>query len=316
MGQLGRLLLRRVTQAVVTALLVSTVCFAALQLLPGDLALQAAAARYGEDRLTTADIDVLRQASGFDRPVAVQYARWLGRLAAGDFGRSLLTGRPALAMLAPRLSVTGTVGGTAAVLALLLAVPLGVAAGLSAGGWLDRGVAALAALTASTPTFVVGTLLVSLLAVRLQWLPAAGAGSTAHLVLPAATLALALLPGLTQVVRHGVASAAHAPYTAFALMRGVSRWATALHVAGRPACLPVVAYLPVLAMHLIEGFVTVELVFNLDGVGVLLVRSVLGRDLPVVMAAAIAFVLLVAVANAAADMLLRLLDPRPTPAMA
>ncbi len=311
MGRLAQPLLRRAGQALLTAVLVATLCFAALHVLPGDLALQAAAARYGEDRLTTANVELLRQEAGLDQPVAAQYARWLVHLAEGDFGRSLLTGQPVRSVLAPRLWVTAVVGCGAAVLAMLAALPLGIAAGLAAGQWLDRAVAVLAALTASTPTFVAGSLLVALLAVRLQWLPAAGTASAAHLVLPSATLALSLLPGLTRVVRHGVASAAHAPYTAFARMRGVSRWAIAVSVAGRPACVPVVAYLPVLAMHLIEGFVTVELVFNLDGVGGLLVRSLLGRDLPVVMAAAIAFVLLVAAANALADVLLRLLDPRP-----
>lgn len=169
----------------------------------------------------------------------------------------------------------------------------------------------LAAATASAPTFVVGTLLVAVLAVRLRWLPTSGAGSFAHLILPAASLALSLLPGLTRVIRHAVAGVARAPYTIFARMRGIAVWRIALQVAGRPALIPIVAYLPVLAMQLIEGFVTIELVFNLDGVGTLLVRSLLGRDVPVVMGAGIAFVLLLAVANTLADVLLRLLDPRP-----
>lgn len=293
------------------AALVATGCFAGVQALPGDLALHAAAARYGEDRVTAGNVELLRRQAGLDQPVMAQYAAWMGRLALGDPGRSVLTGKPVLDELAPRLGVTLQVGAAAAVLTLLLALPLGIAAGLTPGGQVDRGVAVLAALVASVPSFVAGTLLVALLAVRLRWLPTSGMGPPAHLVLPAVTLALALLPGLARVVRHAVAGAAHAPYTVFARMRGVPGWQVALHVAARPALVPVAAYLPVLAMNLIEGFVTVELVFNLDGVGTLLVRSLLGRDLPVVMGAGIAFVLLMAAANALTDVLLHLLDPRP-----
>jgi peptide/nickel transport system permease protein len=103
---------------------------------------------------------------------------------------------------------------------------------------------------------------------------------------------------------------AHADYTVFARMRGISVLSVAWHVAARPALVPVVAYMPVLAMHLLEGFVTVELVFNLDGIGTLLVRALLGRDLPVVMGAGMAFVGLLMVANMVADILLRMLDRR------
>lgn len=311
MDRLIRPLLWRLGQAVVMAGLVATACFAGLQALPGDLALHAAAARYGDDRVSAGNVELLRRHAGLDRPVAEQYAAWMGRLALGDPGRSLLTGKPVLEELAPRLGVTLRVGGAACVLALLIALPLGIAAGLAPGGRVDRGVAVLAALLASAPTFVAGTLLVALLAVRLRWLPTSGTGTAAHMVLPAATLALTLAPGLTRVARHAVAGVARAPYVVFARMRGVPGWQVALRVAARPALLPVAAYLPVLAMHLIEGFVTVELVFNLDGIGTLLVRSLLGRDLPVVMGAGIAFVALMAAANALTDLLLRLLDPRP-----
>ena len=309
-------LLRHLAQAAAVSLMVATLCFAALHALPGDLAMHAAAARTGDGRVTAANVEQMRRLAGLDRPLAVQYAAWIGRLLAGDAGRSLLTGRPVLAELAPRLAVTLAIGGLAILLALALSAPLGALAGLHPGGRLDRAVLVVAAVAASTPSFVAGTLLVALLSVRLHWFPTSGAGSAAHDVLPTLTLALALLPGLTRVVRHAVAGVATAPYTVFARMRGISWARIALHVAGRPALIPVVAYLPVLAMALIEGFVTVELVFNLEGMGTLLVRALLGRDLPVVMGAGIAFVLLLAAANVVTDLLLAWLDPRAAPAPA
>jgi len=316
MGRVIRTVLERLGQAAIVAALVATACFAALQALPGDLALYAAAARYGDDRVSAANVDLLRHEAGLDRPMAAQYAAWMRQFAAGDLGRSLLTGKPVVQELAPRLAVTLRVGGWAALLALLLALPLGVAAGLRPGATVDRMVAAVAALLASVPTFVAGTLLIALLAIRLRWLPPTGSFSVAGMVLPATTLALALVPGLARVARHAVVGVVGAPYTVFARMRGVPGWQIALWIAARPALVPVVGYLPVLAMQLLEGFVTVELVFNLDGIGTLLVRALLGRDLPVVMGAGIAFVLLLAAANVVADLLLRLLDPRPPAAAA
>ncbi len=300
----------RLLQAALVALAVATLCFAALQAMPGDLALRVAAARYGEDQLSNAMIDDVRHAAGLDRPVLVQYADWLGAVATGRFGRSLVTDRPVLAEIAPRLAVTLLVGGLGMLVSLALAVPAGVAAGCMAGSRLDRAAASVAAALASVPSFVLGSLFAAVLAVRLHWLPVAGSDTTASLILPSVALGCALAPGLSRVVRHGVAAAASAPYTRFARMRGVARWRVAFGVAARPALVPTLAYVPVLAMQFLEGFVAIELVFNLDGIGSLLVRSLLARDIPVVMAAGIILALMLAVVTAMTDIALRLVDPR------
>jgi peptide/nickel transport system permease protein len=300
----------RLLQALLVALAVATLCFAALQAMPGDLALRVAAARYGEDRLSNAIIDDVRHAAGLDRPVLVQYADWLGAAATGRVGRSLVTDKPVLEEIAPRLTVTLLVGGLGMLVSLALAVPAGVAAGCMAGSRLDRAAASAAAALASVPSFVLGSLFVAVLAVRLRWLPVAGSDTAASLILPALALGCTLAPGLSRVVRHGVAAAAAAPYTRFARMRGVGRLRAAFGAAARPALAPMLAYFPVLAMQFLEGFVAIELVFNLDGIGSLLVRSLLARDIPVVMAAGIILALMLAVVTAITDIALRLLDPR------
>ena len=307
-----RPLVLRLLQAALVALAVATLCFAALQAMPGDMALRVAAARYGEDQLSDAMIEEVRHSAGLDRPVLVQYADWLAAVATGRLGRSLATDRPVLEEIAPRFRVTLVVGALGMLVALALAVPVGVAAGCMASSRLDRAAASAAALLASVPSFVLGSLLVAALAVRLHWLPVAGDDTAASLVLPAVALGCAMAPGLSRVVRHGVAAATAAPYTRFALMRGVGRWRVALGVAARPALGPMLAYFPVLAMQFLEGFVAIELVFNLDGVGSLLVRSLMARDIPVVMAAGIVLAMGLAVVTAATDIALRLVDPRPT----
>jgi peptide/nickel transport system permease protein len=305
-----RPVLLRLLQAAVVAVAVATLCFVALQAMPGDLALRVAAARYGEDQLSNALIDQVRHAAGLDRPVLVQYADWLGAAASGRVGRSLVTDRPVMQEIAPRLHVTLAVGGLGALLAVALALPAGIASGVAAGSRLDRAVASAAALLASVPSFVLGSLLVALLAVRLHWLPVAGSDTAAALLLPAVALGCAMAPGLSRVVRHAVATAAAAPYTTFARMRGAGRWRVAIGVAARPALVPILSYVPVLAMQFLEGFVAIELLFNLDGIGLLLVRSLLARDIPVVMTAGILLALMLAAVTAATDVALRLADPR------
>ena len=168
----------------------------------------------------------------------------------------------------------------------------------------------LAALLASTPSFVLGGLLVAVLAVRLRWFPVAGDATPLHLVLPTLTLGGALAPGLARVVRHCVAEALGAYATTFARTRGIGAWQIALFVAGRPALVPVAAYLPVLAMQVLEGFIAIELLFNLDGIGLLLRRSLLARDIPMVAGIGIALAALLAACTVIADLALRILDPR------
>ncbi|MCQ4162040.1 ABC transporter permease, partial [Roseomonas sp. GC11] len=186
----------RLAQALLVALVVGTLCFAALHALPGDLALRVAAARFGEDRANPAMVEALRAAAGLDRPLWQQYAAWLLDLARGRLGASLLTGRPVWEEIAPRLALTLHVGGLALLLALLLALPAGALAGWRPGGLWDRVVTALAAFFAALPSFALGGVLVAVLAVRLRWLPVTGGTSPAAALLPVLTLAAALAPGL------------------------------------------------------------------------------------------------------------------------
>lgn len=306
---LGALLVR-LTQSALVGLTVATICFAAVEAMPGDQAVRVAIARYGENGLNAATLASARSAAGLDRPVIVRYADWIGAAARLQFGRSLVTGRPVRDEVASRMRVTLLVGAFGLAVALLSAVPAGIAAGLGPGGATDRAVASGAAALASVPGFAMGSLLVAAFAVRLHWLPAAGDGTVLSLLMPAISLGLTLTPGLAHVVRHGVTAVSGAPYTVFARMRGVPRWRVAVQVAARPALVPILAYAPVLAMQVLEGFIAIELVFNLDGMGLLLLRALLARDVPVVMGAAVLVSLLLGLAVALADACLLLADPR------
>lgn len=308
--RLIRALLAQLLQTALVGLVVATICFAAVEAMPGDAAVRIAIGRYGENGLNAATLASARSAAGLDRPVLARYADWIADAARLRFGRSLISNRPVLDEVVPRMRVTLLMGGFGLLVAAVASIPAGVVAALRPGGRIDRAVTTAAVLLSSVPSFALGAMLVAVFAVRLRWLPAIGNGTALSLVMPSAALGLALTPGLARVMRHGVATVTGAPFTVFARMRGIARWKVALRVAARPALIPVLAYVPALAMQVLEGFIAIELVFNFDGMGLLLLRSLLARDVPVVMGASVLVTALLGLTVALADACLLLADPR------
>jgi peptide/nickel transport system permease protein len=304
-----RPLLARSLEVVAMMLLVACLCFAAQQALPGDAALQVAVARQGE-AVSAAGIAQARRDAGFDRPVLAQFGTWLGRLARLDLGTSLVSRRPVRQELAARAGRTLLVGGLALLGGLLIALPLGGVAGLRPHGLADLVVTAGAALFTALPAFLVGLLLVALLAVRLGWLPAAGTGTGLHLVLPTLTLALGFAAPLSQVVRNAVSAAWGGFAVTFGELKGLSRWRSGLRHGLRNAAIPVTVAFGLRCAAVLEGFVVVETLFNIPGLGELLVKSLLSRDIAVIQGAALLFGLIYGVAGLAIDAACLALDPR------
>jgi peptide/nickel transport system permease protein len=306
----ARILAARLLQAVATALVLATLCFAFVHALPGDAALRIAAARMGEDRLTEAAVARIRQEEGLDRPLLLQYAHWVGRLAQGDFGRSLVTRQPVLDTLFEHARFTLGLGLAGWALSYLLALPIGVAAGMRPGRWLDRATQGLAVLLASTPTFLIGIGLISVFALSLRWLPPAGYRTGWHMVLPALTLALGLAAYSVRVIRNAVVDVRAAFFMTFAEMRGLSPAGAFRRHGVRNAAVPVVTFMALQMGYVVDGFVVIETLFNYPGLGDLLVRSLLARDIPMIMGAGILIGLMFALANLVADLACFWLDPR------
>lgn len=310
MTPIGRIVTGRLAQALLTAWVLATVCFAMVHALPGDTALRIAEARVGHDRMTADITDRIRAETGLDRPLALQYAAWMGRLATGDLGRSLVTGRPVAEELADRGRYTLSLGLVGWCLAYALALPLGLYAGFRPGSLVDRATTLVAVGLASLPTFLVGVGLISLFAVALNWLPPAGYRTTAHIVLPAVTLALGLAAYSVRIVRAAVVEVRTAFFMTFARIKGLDA-VTAFRRHGlRNAAIPVTTFAALQFAYMIDGFVIVETLFNYPGIGDLLVKSLLARDVPVIMGAGLAVGFLYAVVNLVADLLCLKLDPR------
>lgn len=305
-----RVALARLGQAAMVAVVLATVCFGFVHALPGDAALRIAAARMGEDRLTPETVARLRVEEGLDRPVLDQYAAWMGRLARGDLGRSLVTRRPVAVELAEHARYTLLLGVTGWLLSYALALPLGVAAGLRPGGAVDRVTQAVSVVLASTPAFLIGLVLIAVFALSLRWLPPAGFRTTAHMILPAATLALGMAAYSARVVRNAVVDVRGAFFLTYAQVRGLGPGAAFRQHGVRHAAIPVVTFMALQIGFIVDGFVVVETLFAYPGIGDLLMRSLLARDVPMVMGAGILIGLLFALANLLADLACLWLDPR------
>lgn len=310
MGGLIRALGARALQAVLVALVVALACFAMVQALPGDAAFRIAAGRYGIDGVSGAAADLVRAELGLNAPWWQRLGFWLAGLATGDLGRSLVSGDRVVDELGVYLGHTILLAVAALALSVLVGLPLGAWLGGRAGSAADRAGLAVSVVLRALPGFVVGVALILVFAVGLGWLPAAGVGGWRELILPAATLAIGLAAVSSRVTRDAVAGAMYAPAAEFARHKGVPEPAVRRRHVWRNAAVPVIAYLGVQLVSLVEGVVIVETLFAWPGIGHALVHAVVARDVPMLQGTALAMGLCFVALNALVDLAVLAIDPR------
>ncbi|WP_235962566.1 ABC transporter permease [Jannaschia marina] len=302
---LGDLVLRALVVLTGTAL----ATFALLWHAPGDPALAIAVARY-DTHVPVEVLERIRAEAGLDAGFWRAFRAWIGPLLTGDLGHSSVTGRPVWPELRAALlhTLPLAVGGLA--IGIGLAAPLAWLATRRPGGWLDRGAVALASVGAAVPSYWLGLLLILLFAIHLGWLPAMGARSPAHAVLPALTLGLGVAASLTRILRSGLLEARGQPFLPALRRRGVPPGEIArAHVAPH-AAIPVVTVLGLELAFLLEGAVIVEVIFARPGLGSFLVEAIAQRDFPKVQAVVLFAAVLFVCVNLAIDLIYRSLDPR------
>lgn len=303
--------LRRALSAVVVMAGAGFVTFALMWLAPGNPAATLAFARFGgEGSADPAVLSAIAAELGLERGFARAFGDWALGVVRLDFGRSFVSGRPVTEEFATALRHTLPLAGMAIAMALALAVPMALLAARRPGGWLDSGLVALASLGAAAPPFWLGLMLIVAFAVTLGWLPAFGTGGLAHLVLPAATLAVGLVASLMRILRAGLISARQAPFVRALRTRGVSgRELAALHLAPH-AAIPFITMLGLEVAFLIEGAVIVEVIFARPGVGTFLVEAVRARDFPRIQVFVMFSALLFVTVNLCVDLICAAIDPR------
>ena len=252
----------------------------------------------------------LREELGLDRSVAVQYWRFLEGLTRLDLGRSTMSRAPVVEELRPRLPVSLTLALASMGIAVVVGVLLGVVAALRRRTWVDYLAMSVSVAGLSTPTFVLGLLLILVLSVQWRLLPATGAASWWHYILPAVTLGLPAAAVVARMARSSLLEVLRQDFVRTAWAKGLPGRAVVSRHALRNALIPVITISGLQFGQLMGGAVVVESVFGLPGLGKLLVDRVLGRDYPViqgvVLVAACGFVL----TNLVVDLVYSLVDPR------
>ncbi len=262
--------------------------------------------------------ETLRRDLGLDRPIAVQYAAWMGRLLRGDLGHSIRNGEPVVENVGRRIRPSLQLAAMAMALSLLIAVPVGMVSAYRRNTVVDRVSSGCALLGICMPNFLLALLLIFLFGVTLRWLPISGytdpledpLAGVRSLVLPAITLGLALAAVVTRTLRSSLLEALTEDYVRTARAKGLSEWRIMRGHVLKNALIPVVTVLGLQLGTLIGGAVITEYVFALPGVGRLVVDAVFARDYPlvqgVVLLIAVGFIL----SNLLVDLVYGWIDPR------
>jgi len=305
-----RFLLRRLGFALLAVWFILTASFAIAHLIPADPA-RAAVGPHADART----LAQARAQMGLDRPVVVQYGRFLAHLARGELGRSFRTGRPIGPLLAERAWPTAQLALATVLLELLIGIPLGLWAALRRQRALDWGIAAVTLAGQCAPVFFLGPLLLYGLAYRWPLFPVGGYGDGGlarlyHLILPALTLAVGGIAYSARLTRGELGEALGEPFMRTARAKGLSPTAAALRHGLRNALGPVIALLGVELGGLLGGVILVESIFGWPGLGREAVVALYSLDLPVVLGVVLVSAVAVALANLLADLVHLVLDPR------
>ncbi|MCY4354510.1 MAG: ABC transporter permease [Truepera sp.] len=256
------------------------------------------------------DVEAMRKSFGLDRPLVFRYFTFLNQMAQLDFGKSVQTRRPALGMVLQRLPATLLLAFSALGLAALFGIPLGILAAVRRGSSLDTLAILLSMVGQSTPVFWIALVLIFMFGVIFPVLPPSGYGTAAHLVLPAASLSLFLLAGMTRVTRTSLIEVLNLPYVTVARSKGVREHMVIIKHALRNAAIPVATQLTLQMRFVIGGAVVVESIFGWPGLGQLLAQAAFARDYPVVISCTLFVSLFVLVFNLALDFSYGAIDPR------
>ena len=301
--------------AVLTVLfVVSFVTFFIIHLTPGDPARVMLGADASEEA-----VENLREQMGLNRPLPVQYVEWLGNVLRGNLGDSIFMKGSMTSIIGLRMKPTVELTVFALVIAVFIAIPTGILAARGRGRLVDQGMMAVSMLGVSVPNFLLGLLLVLLFAVKLKLFPASGykelqeAGLLEHLrylLLPAVSLGLMHAALLSRMTSSAVLEVLNKDYIKMAKAKGVRAFSLMFRHALRNALIPVITVIAQSFVSLLAGALVTETVFNIPGIGKLVIDSISRRDYEVVQA----MVLLIAVVNVLImfllDILYGIIDPR------
>ena len=308
-----RYILRRVLATIPVMGVVAIFVFLMLRLSPGD-----PAAVIAGDYATSDDIALIREKLGLADPIVIQFWRWIGQIVTGDLGISIFTNLPVTTLIAQRLEPTLMLALTTLTFSVLIAVPLGTIAAWKAGGWLDRGIMVFAVAGFSIPVFVLGYMLIYVIALKGGLLPVQGyrpigdglGPFLSHIALPTLTLSMIYVALIARITRASVIEVLQEDYIRTARAKGQSEPLVLLRHALANAAVPIVTVIGLGVALLIGGVVVTESVYNIPGLGRLVLDAVLKRDYPIIQGLILLFSFVYILVNLVVDLLYTILDPR------
>jgi ABC-type dipeptide/oligopeptide/nickel transport system permease component len=259
---------------------------------------------------TQQDIERIRQAYGLDRPLSVQYGRFIERVVRGDLGYSYRQGLPVTELIVDRIGATLELALASLAVAIVLGVVLGMAAAVRRGSGVDTAAMTMALLGTSMPSFWFGLLLIIVFGVMLGWLPVSGRGGLDHLVMPAFVLGGFYAAQVSRLTRTALLEVLAQDYIRTGRAKGLRPRTVLFRHALRNAALPILTVLGLSLGQMLGGAIVVETVFAWPGMGRLAVQAVLGRDFPVVQGVTIVGAAVFLTVNFAVDLIYGWVDPR------
>ena len=306
-------IVRRLLGVIPVMLVVAIFVFSLLHLAPGD-----PAAIIAGDNATEANVARIRASLGLDRPLLEQFASWGWATLRGDLGVSMFSGIAVTTMVQQRVGPTVSLALTTMLVAISVAITLGILAAWKAGSLLDRAVMALAVTGFSVPVFVVGYILVYFFALQWHWLPVQGYLPLSegfwpwlrHLILPSVALGMAYVALIARITRASMLEVLAEDYIRTASAKGVATLPMLLRHALKNASVPIITVIGIGVALLMSGVVITESVFNIPGVGRLVVDAISRRDYPIIQGVMIIFAAVYVLINLVIDILYSFIDPR------
>ncbi len=309
-----RYVARRLLVTLPTLLGAVTLAFLLIHIAPGDPAELLLGDYTGVSPQVLQD---LRDRLGLDRPLAVQYVRYVGQVVTGDLGRSFRTNQPVLTEILTQLPYTLILAAAGILVAVLIGVPAGSLSGLRRNSTVDYLTTTVSMIWLSSPSFWFAILLIYALAFRLGWFPVFGAGVwgdwrslAIHLVLPAAAIGMRSAALISRMTRSSLLEVLGQDFIRTARAKGLTRVNVALRHALRNAAIPIVTIVGLDVAYLLGGAVVIETVFARPGIGKLVVDAIHARDYPMVQGALMVFALGTVLVNLLVDLSYAIIDPR------
>ncbi len=319
-------ILKRILHLIPVVLIISMVLFGLLKAMPGDPVLAMLPqnpSAFRSPAQKQAMYNQIKKNLGYDKPVPVQYVRWLGRVAKGELGESSIHFKPVQQVLAEPLRNTFYLNLGSTIIAFILSVIIGIKSAVKRGGLYDRFWQIFSLIGISLPTFFIGLMLIFFFAFHLGWLPAGMMPITVgltkgqiflrwiqHLILPATTITVGALAATSRYVRNAMIDALSQDYIRTARSKGLSEKVVIYTHAFRNAMIPVVTVLAWAIVGMFSGAAITETIFAYNGIGKVFIESVMQQDYNVVMALNMLYALLNVLGNLLADLGYALVDPR------